>query len=40
MTRVLVLVSADRHFLKLTLERPRIMTARAFLDAFRDAPAD
>ncbi len=27
-----VLVSGDKHFLQLAIERPRIMTARAFLD--------
>jgi putative PIN family toxin of toxin-antitoxin system len=33
-----VLVSGDKHFLQLAIERPRIMTARAFLDSFGEAP--
>ena len=33
-----VLVSGDKHFLQLANERPRIMTAGAFLDSFDEAP--
>ncbi len=33
-----VLVGGDKHFLQLAIERPRIMTARAFLDSFGEAP--
>ncbi len=35
-----VLVSGDKHFLSLVLDRPEIVTARAFLDAHTDHPAD
>ena len=31
-----VLVSGDKHFLSLALDRPNIVTARAFLDAHAD----
>ncbi len=35
-----VLVSGDKHFLSLALDRPNIVTARAFVDAYGDPQAD
>jgi predicted nucleic acid-binding protein len=35
-----VLVSGDKHFLSLALDRPRILTARGFLDGYADRQAD
>jgi putative PIN family toxin of toxin-antitoxin system len=35
-----VLVSGDKHFLSLALDRPSIVTARAFLDGFADRQAN
>jgi hypothetical protein len=35
-----VILTGDRHFHKLALATPRILTARAFLDTYRPDSAD